>query len=109
MQGRIKLEYNYARLNEEINVLELDREKNAVIASAGVSSSSSDNPDWKKMSDRIEQISVHRAQMVTELRRAIEVFKKLQDVTKPKVGIQIRDTLKKEETVSHKTVYSSKE
>ena len=87
--GLIKLECDYARLNIEFNTLdaerrELERENNTMVTSAGVLSSSSDDPDWREMGDRIVQIAIHRSQMITELRSGYDLFKRLQDTIKPK-------------------------
>ena len=81
--------------------------------SAGILSSSSDDPEWRNINDRIKQISSFKSQLFSELRREHEIFKKSRDSSKPKVGITIRYEespervkLADEETVGHDAVNS---
>ena len=83
-----------------------------MINSAGVTSSSSTNPEWRRVNLRIDQISSLKSRFVTELRKEHDNFRRTQDATKPSVVMRYQDSRKKaekEEIMRHDAVYSSRD
>ena len=94
-KGRIKLEYEYARLNKEIDALEINegelvQERNAMMKDAVVSSSSSNDSRWKEVNSGIDRILGLKHQLVSEMRREYEIFSISRSSPKPKIEMTIR-------------------